>query len=173
MSKYRFITGLAIDKEKDIKVMQEMSKKGWHLAGTKGAFLYRFEQGEPMQYDYAINMEMSVDEEMLTLYKSSGWTPIVAHPGCQIFRSKPGNPPIYSDVNSEIELLENNRKLVGKIASVFFVLLLLLFILGSGLIKAYPLIFLFLFSIIIIPFVFTFLPFLGFTRTIYTKRKLK
>lgn len=171
MSKYRFITGLAINKEKDIKVMQEMSEKGWHLAGTKGVFLYRFEQGEPMQYDYAINMEMSVDEEMLTLYKSSGWTPVVAQPGCQIFRGKRGNPPIYSDVNSEIELLENNRRLAGKIALLFFALLLLLFALGGGLIKSYPIIFLFLFLILIIPFVFTFLPFLGYTRTIYKKRK--
>jgi hypothetical protein len=118
-SKYKYIigSGIAISPEKDMALFKKMSKQGWHMSGTRLSW-YRFEKGEPTDYDYASNMELKVTPDMLALYEQSGWKPIVACDGFQIFRAAQGATPIFSDLESEIEALEEIKR--NSIKSAFF-----------------------------------------------------
>ena len=166
--KYKMCSGLAIMPEHDMKLLKDMSKKGWHLVGMKG-LLYRFEKGEACDYDYALNTEMVIEKDMLSYYEASGWYPVVIEPGYQIFRAKEGTVPIFSDKASEEEVLEKNQKHTGKWASVFGILLaawlIIMNIINLGFIKVVVLI------ALNTCFVFTFLPFLGFSRSLRKLRK--
>jgi len=107
--KYILGNGIAISPEKDMALFKEMSKQGWHMNGT-WLWWYRFEKGEPAAYDYASNMESKVTSNMLSIYEESGWCPIVACNGFQIFRAIEGATPIFSDLDSEIEAFEEVRR---------------------------------------------------------------
>jgi|LSQX01.3.fsa_nt_gb hypothetical protein len=53
MSKFRLNNGVALFPEKDCRMMAEMSAKGWHLVSfAAGGLLYRFEKGNPEDYQY-------------------------------------------------------------------------------------------------------------------------
>lgn len=168
MAKYRLCSGFAMAPEKDMKMLQSMSKKGWHLKGMKGMFLYEFEKGEPHEYQYALNLEMDVNEEMLSMYKASGWTPIVAATGAQIYRAEVGTTPIFSDKVSELEMLESNRGFCGKWAVVFALFLVAALLLANVMQNI-------VFDIIVLPimvaFIFTFMPFVGFQISIAKLKK--
>jgi len=110
--KYRMGYGLAISPEKDMQMFAKMSAKGWHLTENQG-FLYRFEQGEPHEYIYELNMDMETEEDMYSLYEESGWTPVIKEKGMHIFRAEKGTPPIFSDSESKVELLEKERWIFG------------------------------------------------------------
>jgi len=103
--KYIIGDGIAISPEKDMALFKKMSKQGWHMNGVR-LFWYRFEKGEPANYDYASNMESKISNDMLSLYKESGWLPIVACNELQIFRAAEGTTPIFSDLESEVEAME-------------------------------------------------------------------
>lgn len=168
MAKYKMCGGLAIMPERDMKLLKDMSKKGWHLAGMKG-FLYRFEEGEPCDYDYTLNTEMKIDKDMLSFYEASGWCPVVISPGYQIFRAKEGTTPIFTDRDSEEEVLQRNQKMSGKWASVFGILIIVWSIaenvIDLGFITVMVMIALY------ICFVFTFFPFVGYSRSLKKLRK--
>ncbi|SHI66868.1 DUF2812 domain-containing protein [Lutispora thermophila] len=168
MAKYKMCSGLAMMPEHDMKLLKDMSKKGWHLVGMKG-LLYRFEKGDPCDYDYALNMELTIDKDMLSYYEASGWHPVVIGPGYQIFRAKEGTVPIFSDKASEEEVLLRNQKQSGKWASVFGILLaawlIIMRMIDLGFIESIVLI------AISTCFVFTFLPYLGFSRSLRKLRK--
>lgn len=117
MRKYRFCSGLALFPDKDMKMLHEMSLQGWHLTGMS-ELRYRFEQGEPHSYIYAVNYEEDVTEEMISLYKESGWEIVMCETGCQICRAEEGTAPIFSDTESHIEVIAKQRKLCGKVASM-------------------------------------------------------
>jgi len=168
MAKYRMCSGLAMAPEHDMKLLKEMSRKGWHLTSLKGIF-YRFEEGEIAEYEYALNMEMESDHDMLAYYEASGWKPVVIGPGYQIFRAEKGTVPIFSDRESEVDVLERNQKKIGKWAGYFGVLIAAwLFVtnrmdLGpAGVIVM---------MILIVCFVFTFLPFVGYSRSLKKLQK--
>lgn len=168
-TKYRLSAGVGVSPEREINLLEQMSRKGWHLTGMRGLF-YRFERGTPHEYDYAVNTEVHINSEMMSFYEASGWTPIVTGNGIQVFRAEAGATPIFSDSESEIELLSKNRKLSGKLSLVALSLLIVWLILtntmelnrivsnGLGLLT---------YSF----FVFTFLPFVGFSVSINKRRK--
>ena len=106
--KYILGSGIAMNPEKDMALFKDMSKQGWHFSGTMLSW-YRFEKGEPANYDYASNMEFKVTEDMLSMYQESGWTAVVSCDGFQIFRAEAGAVPIFSDLESEIEALKEIR----------------------------------------------------------------
>lgn len=168
MAKYRISNGLAIMPERDMKLLKDMSKKGWHLVGMKG-FFYRFEEGEACDYDYTLNTELEIEKDMLSYYEASGWCPVVIGPGYQIFRAKEGTTPIFSDRDSEEEVLQRNQKLSGKWASFFGILLIVWFlatdVIDLGFITVIVMV------ALIIGFVFTFFPFMGFSRSLKKIRK--
>lgn len=168
MAKYKLCGGLAITPERDTKLLKEMSKKGWHLVGMKG-ILYRFEEGEPCHYDYTFNAEMKIDKDMLSFYEASGWHPVVISQGYQIFRAKEGTTPIFTDRDSEEEVLQRNQKMNGMWAIVFGILL----VIGSIVSKEIDLGFITVTVMIAfyICFVYTFLPFVGYSRSLMKIRK--
>ena len=61
MSKYRCSMGFAIAPLKDMKMLEKMSRKGWHLEGMSG-ILYRLEKGECHEYIYDYNMEEKIEK---------------------------------------------------------------------------------------------------------------
>lgn len=163
MTKYKICGGLAMMPEHDMKLLKDMSKKGWHLVGMKGIF-YRFEEGEPCDFDYALNSEMEIEKDMLSYYEASGWSPVVICPGYQIFRAKEGTNPIFSDRSSEEEVLQKNQKLSGKWASIFGVLLVVWFIAANLIDLGFFTIMVMV--VLIICFVFTFFPYVGYSRSL-------
>ena len=168
MNKYRFCSGLAIFPEHDMKMLSRMSSLGWHLKSFSG-LLYTFEKGKPINYIYSINLENAVDDNMLSLYRESGWEPVIAQNGYQIFRAPYGTSPIFSDTESEIQVLEENRKKFGKASFVSFLAVILCLILSF--LDFIPFIVLMLFYVTAWAcFVFAFFPFVGLCFKI---RKLK
>lgn len=171
MNKYRVSNGLAVMPDSDMKMLHKMSLKGWHVTGMSGIH-YRFEQGEPHSYIYNLNMEKEADEEMLALYKASGWEPLIIGTGLQIFRAEEGTTPIFSDAQSKIEVLEDRRKFYGKATIIIAILLIAaflatLFFEGATWLEITLLIALFLCWMV---FVSAVLPFIGLCLSI---RKLK
>ena len=125
--KYKYVmgSGIAISPEKDMALFKKMSNQGWHMNGTM-LWWYRFEKGEPADYDYASNMEEKVTKDMLSIYEESGWIPIVACNGIQIFRAVAGATPIFSDAESEIEALEETKRNAVKGAVIWSVPVILI-----------------------------------------------
>lgn len=168
MAKYRLCGGLAMTPGREMDMLKQMSAKGWHLSGMKGIF-YCFEKGQPQDYEYSLNLEQNMDGDMMMLYESSGWTPIVVNYGYQIFRAKAGNPPIFSDSDSELDILSENRNKAGKSSMILGILLLLCLILGRF--SQWNLIISILTAFIAVIFIFYFLPFIGFSISLYKKNK--
>lgn len=168
MARYKMSGGLAMTPESDMKLLKDMSKKGWHMVGMKGIF-YRFEEGEPCDFDYALNIETEINDDMLAFYEASGWSPVVIASGYQIFRAKAGTAPIFSDLDSREEVLLVNWKLSGKWASIFAIMLVIWFI-------ATRIIDFGFFSVIVMAalmvcFIFTLFPFIGFSRSLIKLKK--
>ena len=128
--KYRMGNGLAISPEKDMRMFAEMSAKGWHLEENNG-ILFRFAQGEPHRYIYALNMDEDTDETMYETYAQCGWTPVIKEKGMHIFRAEEGTPPIFSDTASKLEILEKERRKFGIYALVWSIITVLLLIIGD------------------------------------------
>ena len=143
--KYRMGNGLAISPEKDMQMFAEMSAKGWHLEENDG-MLFRFAQGEPHRYIYALNMDEDTDETMYETYAQCGWTPVIKEKGMHIFRAEEGTPPIFSDVESKCEVLEKERRKFGIYAIVWGIITVILLIaagiLTSWLLMTFALMFL-------------------------------
>ena len=171
--KYIIGSGIAISPEKDMALFKKMSKQGWHMSGTMLSW-YRFEKGEPADYDYASNMESKVTKDMLSIYEESGWMPIVACNGFQIFRAKEGATPIFSDKASEIEALEEINR--GHLKwSAIWGLGLILFVMieimlpNFGVLQRPILTFLSIF--IVAPFAINLVSFFGVRKMLKMKRK--
>lgn len=128
--KYRMGNGLAISPEKDMRMFAEMSAKGWHLEESSG-LCFRFAKGEPHRYIYALNMDEDTDETMYETYAQCGWTPVIKEKGMHIFRAEEGTPPIFSDKESKLEILEKQRRKLGIYALVWSIITVLLLIIGD------------------------------------------
>lgn len=168
MAKYRLSGGLAMAPESDMALLKKMSRQGWHVTGMRG-ISYRFEKGVPHDYDYSLNLEKRINPEMMSIFEASGWTPVVAVNGFQIFRAEAGSPPIFSDVESEIELLAKNRQLYGKCSLVLLSALIICIITAKWMEWN-----LFIFTgvglVLVVCFIFTFFPFIGFSRSLHKKK---
>jgi hypothetical protein len=167
MVKYKICNGLAIMPKKDMKRLKNMSKKGWHLKRMKGIF-YVFESGEAKDYDYALNSEIVVEKDLTSFYEASGWRAIILNNGYQIFRAPEGTKPIFTDVESKLEVLQKNKVTFRKWTTIFGVLLVLWLILENivGL-KGF---FFPGYIVLVSCFIFVFFPYLGLMNTI---RKIK
>jgi hypothetical protein len=166
--------GLAMMPDYDMQKLKEMSQKGWHLSHLSG-LLYRLEEGVPHDYDYAVNLESNITSEMLSIYEASGWTPIVAENGYQIFRADAGTTPIFSGLESteseiEIEMLKNMQMRCVKWTAIVFSLIVV-FCVVSQWIDIHQIILLLLLWILVVLFMFTVLPIIGCGISIYRKRK--
>lgn len=174
MAKYRMCGGLAMMPVHDMALLKRMSSKGWHLSGFSGAVLYRFEQGEPHEYDYEVYFEPGFAPEVQELFRAGGWEPVALGPGWQIVRAEAGTTPLFTDDESKIEVLSRSRGRMGGaaltcalLAAAFFGLENLFvaqqFELGET-------ICLMGLGVALACLVFSFLPFIGFT---FSLRKLR
>ena len=172
--KYIIGSGIAISPEKDMALFKEMSKQGWHMSGTM-LYWYRFEKGEPADYDYASNMESKVTKNMLSIYEDSGWMPIVACNGFQIFRAEAGAIPIFSDKASEIEALEEINRghlkwgAIWGLGLILFIILMEIILPNIGILHR-PISFL-LSIFVVTPFATNIVSFFGVRKILREKRK--
>ncbi len=167
MKKYRASNGLAIMPQQDMRMLAMMSQKGWHLSAMRGIF-YWFEKGEPCSCQYAVNFETSVDDEMLSIYAASGWAPVLVNEEFQIFRAEQGASPIFSDAESEIEVLQRSKKPFG----VYSLIMGFLVIAGFGLGFAFDLLIVKLIgTAFLVCFIFVFFPYLGLCYRIWRRSK--
>lgn len=169
MAKYRISGGLAMTPGLDMNLLKKMSQKGWHVTGMRGIF-YRFEKGMPHDFDYSLNLEERINHDMMSFYEASGWAPIVAENGYQIFRSEAGSSPIFSDTESEIELLSRSRRQYGK-WSLVPLSLLIVCIVAAGRMEWDNIIFTALGILMLVCFIFTFFPFIGFSLSLRRRKR--
>ncbi|MNV64785.1 hypothetical protein D3C71_1574470 [compost metagenome] len=107
---------------------------------------------------------------MMSFYEASGWTPIVAESGYQIFRAEAGSTPIFSDSESEIELLSRNRQQYGK-WSLVPMSLIIMCIIAITWMEWGTIVFTGLGLFMLVCFIFTFLPFIGFSLSLRKKKR--
>ena len=174
MAKYRMCGGLAIMADRDMAMLKRMSAKGWHVSGVNRALLYRFEAGEPHAYDYAVDFQRDFSEEARELYGLGGWQPVVLGPGWQIVRAEAGTVPLYTDDDAQAETLAASRAGLGWTALFCALAAALLLALqyrlsaqgnepGSWACLAAC-------AAFAAGFVFSFFPFVGYTRSLRTIR---
>ncbi|HHT77913.1 MAG TPA: DUF2812 domain-containing protein [Clostridiaceae bacterium] len=166
MSKFRLNNGVALFPEKDCRMMAEMSAKGWHLVSfAAGGLLYRFEKGNPEDYQYVFYFEKTTSREMMSIFEAAGWQLVAGESGIQIFRAGREAIPIYSEPETKIEMLKKSKERFA-IMTMFAGMLLL-----SSLISAiwvYPdsMIMKMVLLIVWSVFVFSSFPLVGLTRRI-------
>ena len=103
IKKIRFIP--LWQEEKEIKWLNDMSKKGWHLK-NKRYVSYWFEKGESCDYKYRYDYKMTSNkdfDEYKAIFEDSGWEYIDRFTGWHYFRARAdaNASDIYSDVNSK------------------------------------------------------------------------
>lgn len=159
---------------RDMALLKRMSAKGWHVAGINGALLYRFEQGEPHDFDYAVDYQRDFSPEAEELYRLGGWRSVAVGPGWQIVRAEAGAVPLYTDEDAQSETLAASRKGLGWTALLCAAAAAALLALeawfsarGDELLSWACLVACIAFAA---GFVFSFLPFVGYTRALRTIR---
>ena len=171
MAKYRMCGGLAIMPKHDMKMLADMSARGWHLSGFSCGILYRFEAGAPHAYDYAVDFQRDFSAEAQERSAMAGWLPVALGPTWQIVRAEAGTVPLYTDDDAEAETRSASRTGAGWAALVCALAAVLLFALqgrlaaqgneaGSWASLVGCLVF-------AAAFVFAFFPFVGYTRTLH------
>lgn len=131
MAKYRMCGGLALMPGRDMALLKRMSAKGWHVTGINKALLYRFEQGEPHDYDYAVDFQREFSPEAEELYNLAGWQSAVLGPSWQILRAEAGTVPLYTDEDAEADTLSASRAGLGRAALLWALAAALLFALQA------------------------------------------
>lgn len=113
MARYRLCGGLAIMPEHDMAMLADMSARGWHLSGFSCGILYRFEAGEPHAYDYAVDFQRDFSAEAQELYRIGGWQSVALGPSWQIVRAEAGTVPLYTDDDAQAETIGASRAGLG------------------------------------------------------------
>jgi len=114
---------------REVLWLKSMSAKGWHLKRV-GFLLYEFEQGEPHDYEYALDFRVEARTDMQEyrgLIEDSGWQYIGHMAGWQYFRieaNKAAGAEIYSDAESLIGKYRRVLAILSLSALPLFVLFL-------------------------------------------------
>lgn len=162
--KYRLGNGLAVYPEKDMQMLANMSKRGFHVIGINAFGFYKFEKGDPEDYIYDLNTECHLTPDFEAYYLQSGWQPIVINDSFQIFRAKAGTKPIFTDDTSKIGILKINRKEFFIMSSILLILQVLVWSLDARL--NWGIAGMIIKIVLWVLFVFSFIPFLGVCRQI-------
>ena len=105
VSKWKFGFFLVWQEERESRWLKSMSAQGWHLKQVM-VFLYRFEKGEPRDYEYSFDFITGgrTDlQEYRGLVEDTGWQYIDNMGGWQYFRidaDKAEGAEIYTDMDS-------------------------------------------------------------------------
>ena len=104
--KYRFGNGLAFSEEKDLKMMEDMAKKGFTPIGANSFGFYKFAPSSAEDVDYSMDIfqtrtDLEVFEEYREIFKSGGWEHVFSIDSMHFFKAKKGTTPIYTDRPNE------------------------------------------------------------------------
>lgn len=163
-TKYRFNKGLAFAEKSETRKLENLAAQGWIFKRfALGGFLYRFEQGPKQNLSYTMDFHKNPDDEYFDFVKAAGWEHIISHHSqIHVFCAPAGTAPIYSgDTVNEGKYDDISSSM--KIASIYSLCAMLLFILGmmftqSNLSELHVL-FKVAFYISLIAFVFSFMPY--------------
>src|SRR5699024_12688005 len=98
-TKYITSGGLALAEKRDMEKLRRYSLKGWHVRSFT-IIGYTHEKGDKTDYIYSIDYQALHDnekEEYLDFFSSAGWSHVTSEGNIQLFKARPGTPPIYTD----------------------------------------------------------------------------
>ncbi len=106
--------------EKEEVWLEQMSRKGWHLKQAQFLGRYEFIKGEPKNYAYRLDFNISRKDfgEYLQLFSDAGWEHIGKMGGWQYFR-------IAAEPGTTLEIFTDNESKIKKYQRLIAFLLLL------------------------------------------------
>ena len=110
--------------EYDMKRLAEEAKKGYIV--EKMVFRYHMRYQEPQNLIFALDYRDNADEEYFDIMKKSGWTLVDSIDYIHLFKAPEGTPPLYTDVETQIEKYTQETRRMGKYALAAILLLLVL-----------------------------------------------
>ncbi|MFN4214306.1 DUF2812 domain-containing protein [Exiguobacterium sp.] len=161
--KYMSSWGLAFAEEREMRKLEQMAARGWHL--EKFAPLgYSLVEGEPMDVQYSLDYRKRPDEEYFEMFAASGWEHVTSTGDeIHIFKGRPDARPIYSDRDTMIAKYATEERQMGRAALTLLVVwlgfLLMLQLDWSSMIRT---VIILVHLLITIGLIFTGLPYLGF-----------
>ncbi|MCC5891071.1 DUF2812 domain-containing protein [Exiguobacterium sp.] len=161
--KYMSSWGLAFAEEREMRKLEQMAARGWHL--EKFAPLgYSLVEGEPMDVQYSLDYRKRPDEEYFEMFAASGWEHVTSTGDeIHIFKGRPDARPIYSDCDTMIAKYATEERQMGRAALTLLVVwlgfLLMLQLDWSSMIRT---VIILVHLLITIGLIFTGLPYLGF-----------
>ena len=104
------------DFEKEINWLNEMSRQGWQLCRA-GFFVYEFEQGEPGEYQYQLQLLRKTDPDYLAFLEETGIQVVGRCLNWIYLKKKSDGQPfqIFSDLKDVIRHLDGVMALCGVI----------------------------------------------------------
>ena len=125
--KYMSSWGLAFAEEREMRKLEQMAAKGWHL--KKFAPLgYTLVKGEPEDVQYSLDYRTRPDEDYFDLFASSGWQHVTSTGDeIHIFKGSRDAKPIYSDVETTEEKYHDMERQMGRAALILGILWVALF----------------------------------------------
>ena len=102
--------------EKEINWLNEMSRQGWQLCRA-GFFVYEFEQGEPGEYQYQLQLLRKTDPDYLACLEDTGIQVVGRCLNWIYLKKKSDGQPfeIFSDLKDVIRHLDGVMALCGVI----------------------------------------------------------
>jgi len=175
-TKYIWGRGLAFKEQQDMDRLSEYVKEGW-LLEKLGIFRYELKKGEPQNIEYSVDYQKDVDDDYFAYFKAGGWSHVCSAANeIHVFHVPEETTPIYTDKKSLIENYAGEKKKAGKIAlPVLMVILLLILLAVLGNIGWVPAIAsnisLILGYIVLLPLIFTGIPYIGYSIKLRQLRK--
>ena len=105
--------------EKEIAWLNEMSRQGWQLCRA-GFFVYEFEQGQPGEYQYQLQLLRKTDPDYLAFLEETGIQVVGRCLNWIYLKKKSDGQPfeIFSDLEGVLRHLDGVMALCGVIMAV-------------------------------------------------------
>jgi hypothetical protein len=169
-TRYVMIGGLAFSERSDMTRLQRLAEDGWLLDGISFGMWFRLRKADPEQVEYSMDYRDEADEDYFQYFNSAGWQHVLSLDHVHIFKAPRGTKPLYTDSQTTLEKYRQEKKRFGRYC-LFTLPLLVLAILSLILIKT-PVISAVLSVALALPFIFTFVPYLGYVYQLTKLRRL-
>lgn len=157
----RLAHGMAVSPQKDLELFRTMAARGKHLSSFAAVrHSWEFTDGDPIDAVFDVAYQDHADDDYFAMFRAAGWTPVLNVGNMHIFRAAPGTAPVHTDTGSAREELERNRNRAGVGALVSIVVLALATIV-LGLVDAPTTIRVVVTAVLLVPVVYTTIPFFG------------
>ncbi len=175
-NKYVLCGGLAFSADKDMKKLKVYAQKGWFLEDMAFGMFYRLKKGKPDNTEFAVDYQSKPGDEYFNIFSEAGWTHLFSLSNeIHFFSAAEGSKAIYTDRTSELERdslqKERFKRWLIMTSLLFVVTSVLHLFIFSKVTSTYLSVALLIawFVIGLLPFIFTLLPYLGYS---YRVRKL-